>query len=136
MNISININDVLKTFDHITAGLNKTVDASLKECAILVQHNEEHFTKGNLSKSFFTFKEGQNYVVDNTKHYAKYVEFGRGWVFPIRALALHFWIDGKEIWAKASKPMAAQDFMGVSIAHSIPVFKDIFNKHLKQLIYG
>lgn len=67
--------------------------------------------------------------------YAKYVEFGRGWVYPIRAKALH-WMGrgGKHIFARWARPAKAQPFMRPAIEAGLGRLATLLEKALGESI--
>jgi hypothetical protein len=137
INIEINLKEINKYLNHIINTLESVNDKALNECGKLIAIQESLRTKGNLSKSFFTFftlKDGKNnVVVDSSKDYAKYLEFGRGPVKAINAKALRFFMNGEIIFRKSVGPMKAQPFVQQSINAATPKFTQIFDKHFSKL---
>ena len=67
---------------------------------------------GALRRSIKASKEGEwSYFIGTDIEHAKYVEYGRGEVRPVRKKALH-WVDGGDVFAMRSKAVAPNDFVG------------------------
>lgn len=133
IDIQLDISPYLHELDNVINGLQNAVDDALVECAQLLMQEESDRTKGVMSKSFYTYKEGDEQMVDNSKEYAQYIENGRGPVRAINAKALRFVINGEVIFRKSVGPMKAQPFMKASIRASQSKFSGIFEKHINQL---
>jgi len=134
IDLTLNINNTLGELDNLLDGLSQAIDDALWECGELVAKEEEKRTKGKLSQSFYTYRDGDTQVIDNSKEYAQYVEYGRGPVRAINAKALRFVIDGKVLFRKSVGPMKAQPFVNESIRAASPKFKSIYEKHINALI--
>jgi Bacteriophage HK97-gp10, putative tail-component len=135
IDISFNMSELLALLDDIENHLPNAVEDALQECGQIVALEESKRTKGQLSKSFYTYKDGNGtQIVDNSKDYAQYLEYGRGPVTAIKAKALRFVINGEVIFRKSVGPMKAQPFVKESIAASNGQFKSIFEKHINKMI--
>jgi hypothetical protein len=89
----------------------------------------------NLLNSVKITKETSNTVrLEATAHYAQWVEFGRGWVYPVRAKALRFVIDGNVIFAKKSKPVRPRFFMKSAAHFSRNTYDRIVQPLLNEVI--
>lgn len=51
------------------------------------------------------------FQVGTSVEYGAHVEFGRGFVFPEEAEALHFYVDGVEVFAQYSRPAEPQPYL-------------------------
>lgn len=134
IDIQFNINATLEELDALIEGLPKALDEALWECGELVAKEESKRTKGKLSQSFYTYNDGDAQIIDNSKEYAQYVEYGRGPVRAVNAKALRFVIDGQVFFRKSVGPMKAQPFVNESIRAASPKFKSIYEKHINALI--
>ncbi len=132
--ISFNLDSILSELDTLIEGLPSAVDQALEECGQTVAHEESKRTKGKLSESFYTYKDGKNQIIDSTKEYAQYIEFGRGPVTAVNAKALRFIIGGEVIFRKSVGPMQAQPFVHDSLMAAETLFTNIFDKHIQKLI--
>ena len=65
--------------------------------------------------------------------YWKYVEGGRGPVYPIRAKALHFFIEGKEIFVKSVGPAQANPFVSRAIQTSMGRTQNLLDVAIKEI---
>lgn len=132
--IQFDISDLLSELDNMIDGLPDATDKALQECGELVAVEESKRTKGQLSKSFYTYKDGEAQIVDSHKDYAQYLEYGRGPVQAINAKALRFVINGQVLFRKSVGPMKAQPFVKDSLQAATGKFGNIFDKHIKKLI--
>ncbi len=132
--MSIDLSNVIDQLDKLMNDLPETVDQAMQECGQLVIQEESKNTKGKLSESFYTYKDGDQQIIDTDKAYAQYVEYGRGPVRAINAKALRFIINGEVIFRKSVGPMAAQPFVRQSLTSASTSFTNIFDKHIKRLI--
>jgi len=66
--------------------------------------------------------------------YASWVEHGRGWIFPVRAKALRFIVDGKAVFAAYARPSQPKPFMQPT-ADKLQggLIDEIVAKHINQL---
>ena len=134
LEISFNLDKLLHELEAIESGLQGAVDAAMQECGELVVAEESRRTKGSLAKSFYTYKSGDSQIIDNTKEYAQYVEYGRGPVYAVNAKALRFVINGEVLFRKSVGPMKAQPFVKDSLNSASGKFNHVFDKHLNKLI--
>jgi hypothetical protein len=115
--------------------LQKSVDAS---AAILAKHTLKGdpvpWRTGNLLHSFrhqSTRLQARWYP---TAKYAPFVEFGRGEVVPIKAMALSWKnVGGDRVFAKRSRPAAARPFMQAIVDNSKSEIEEVFAKSLSTI---
>lgn len=135
IDISFNMSDLLALLDDIVVGLPNAVDEALAQCGQIVATEEAKRTKGELSKSFYTYNDGNGtQIVDSSKDYAQYLEYGRGPITAIKAKALRFVINGEVIFRKSVGPMKAQPYVNASIIVSQSQFNLIFQRRLNKLV--
>jgi len=72
------------------------------------------------------------------KDYAGYVEYGNNqkgpYIYPIRAKALHFFMNGKEIFAKRVRAHGPLPFMDEAKQYTIKKIPSIITKHIKEIL--
>lgn len=72
------------------------------------------------------------------KDYAYYLEYGNNqkgpYIYPVRAKALHFWINGKEIFAKRVRSHAGYYFMRHAKDFAISQADKLLKSAFKKLI--
>ena len=107
IDISFDMSDLLALLTDIENHLPNAVEDALQEC-------------------------GQ--IVDSSKDYAQYLEYGRGPVTAIKAKALRFIINGEVIFRKSVGPMKAQPFVHGSIIAAQSQFNLIFQRRLNKLV--
>lgn len=132
--IQLDTGKAVSQLDNLISDLPKAIDDALWECGELIAAEESKRTKGKLSQSFYTYRDGDTQIVDNSKEYAQYVEYGRGPVRAINAKALRFVIDGQVFFRKSVGPMKAQPFVNASIKAASSKFQSIYEKHINALI--
>lgn len=67
---------------------------------------------GNLKNKIHINLEGKsNLQIKGVPNYTKYVIEGHGAIEPVHKKVLHYYIDGKEIFSKSSKPVKGNDFI-------------------------
>lgn len=95
----------------VTSTVRSATNAAIKTQgrARAVLRNGGHNRTGRLSDSIEyrvvrKAHTGCQITVGSRLHYAGYVENGRGWVYPKKAKALRFVINGKVIYAKKARP--------------------------------
>jgi hypothetical protein len=76
----------------------------LRECTSgIVSHRQENTNR--LASSWQVKDNGKlSFTCINSVYYAFWVMYGRGSVRPVHAHRLHYWINGKEIYSKYSRP--------------------------------
>lgn len=132
--LEFDLADILAQLNELEHGLHNAVDLAMQECGEAIVMEESRNTKGQLSKSFFTYKNGQSQIIDSSKDYAQYVEYGRGPVRAINAKALRFMINGQVIFRKSVGPMRAQPFVQRSLKSASNRFTQIFDNQITKLI--
>lgn len=111
----------------------KTVN-QLGEKAVEVAQNTTAF-KNTLKESTHFTPNGLSGEVTDDRFYAYWLEYGNdpggGRIYPVHAKALHFFINGEEIFAKSVKAHGPYHFVenGRNIAESM--LEDIFNSNLQ-----
>lgn len=76
-----------------------------------IQQNNSIVT-GNLLSSITIYQNSDtSWTVVPEADYAYYVEFGRGPVRPVSAKALHFFVEGEEVFTKYSGPSMPKPFV-------------------------
>lgn len=76
---------------------------------------------GALRRSIKVTHGASGFTLGSDLKYAKYVEEGRGWVFPIRAKALK-WTDfrtGKKVFSAFARPSRANPFIRRSVEAAV-----------------
>ena len=72
------------------------------------------------------------------KDYAFYVEYGNNqkgpYIYPVHAKALHFYINGEEIFAKRVRSHGPLPFMEEAKEYTIKKIPAIISKHLKEIL--
>lgn len=73
---------------------------------------EVPYDKGDLEKSIHAEVSTSSVFIGTDIHYAKYVQFGRGPVYPVQKKVLHW--EGKygDVFAMRAGPAKANDFVG------------------------
>ena len=130
----IDCGSLLSKLDKLAANLPVAVFDALQECGDLVAKEESQRTKGKMAQSFITYRQGNAQIIDNTKFYAKWIQFGRPAIKAKKAKALRFWIDGEIVFCKSAKAAPPQPFMMESVFAAWPKFDGIFAKHINKIL--
>jgi len=77
-----------------------------------------------------TGRVGSNAATESGVQYAKFVEFGRGPVFPVNGKALKMEIGGKTIYRKSAKAAKAKPFLKPALDDTALVIADIVRESL------
>lgn len=67
---------------------------------------------GELHDSIHSEVSTSSVFIGTSKHYAKYVEFGRGPVYPVQKKVLHWEDKYGDVFAMRAGPAKANDFVG------------------------
>lgn len=136
----------LKHLHNIEKELTSTISKTLDTLATIAQTNAQSskFFKGSgpngLRANIKILKNGEmSRTVLADKNYAGYVEFGNnpggdGFIRPVNAKYLHFWINGKEIFAKKVRSHGPLPFMKTAQIITEQFIPDIFNTAIQRLI--
>jgi hypothetical protein len=73
-------------------------------------------------------------AVGPTVEYASFVEYGRGWVYPVRARALRIPLEGGEIFRKSARPAAGRHFVEKTAFELRDALPQIAEKVLKEAV--
>jgi hypothetical protein len=140
----IDAKHLLNKLQNIKAGLANAIDDGLSEAAtkgaaiakdVGAKHFKHASASGLLSKIKPMRASAFQHSILADAPYASYVEFGRGWVFPVKAKALRFVIDGQVIFAKSAKPSKPVSFMGAAATELQNGLLDrIMAQHIAALI--
>lgn len=133
LELKFDYSDLLSDLNGMINGLNSAVDMALQEAGEVVAQEESKRNKGELSKSFYTYRDGDNQIIDSKKDYAQYIEYGRGPVRAINAKVLRFVIGGEVIFRKSVGPAKAQPYIRDSLNAAEGKFVSIFEKHINGL---
>lgn len=134
MKIEVNSKEVKNELTKFSNKFSKKLEQALLAAGKVIAKEESKRTKGNLSKSFSsTLTSNTSVAVDSDKHYAEFIENGRGAVFAKPGHFLKFEINGQTIFCKSVGPAKAQPFVQASIAASMSKIEEIFNKKFSEL---
>jgi hypothetical protein len=122
-----------------------TINEALDEIAEIAQQKAKSTTlfggsaTGGLRGSINIHKNGSfSRMVLAEKDYAGYVEYGNNqkgpYIYPIKAKALHFWINGREIFAKKVRSHGPLPFMNDAKEYTIKKIPGILAKHLGKIL--
>ena len=74
-------------------------------------------------------------AVGPTVEYASYVEYGRGWVYPVHARALRIPLEsGEAIFRKSARPAAGRHFVDKTMFELRDALPQIAEKVLKEAV--
>ena len=128
-------------------GLEDVASEGLEHIALLGakearEHHEYHSYGGNgLEANTVPYKNSAlNQGIIANKYYASWVEYGNGpegsRIYPVSAKFLHFWIDGKEIFAKSVAASKPKPFMANAVKFVEENGERIMSQHLNNFIKG
>ncbi|MEM7820016.1 MAG: HK97 gp10 family phage protein [Candidatus Aenigmatarchaeota archaeon] len=74
-------------------------------------------------------------LVGPTVEYASYVEYGRGWVYPVRAKALRIELEsGEVIFRKSARPAAGKHFVEKTMYEVRDALPQIAEKIVEEVV--
>lgn len=136
--------DYIKQCLAIVNNLPETIQKSLDTLSEITKTNAKSSTlfknrTGKLRSSIEITKAGLFKNIIGTKvSYAKYLEFGNHqngpWIYPKRAKALRFVIDGKVIFAKRVRSHGPLPFLGKAVQLAESFIPDLFHSDIQTLI--
>ena len=125
LNINVDIDDlkydISKTKDSIPRGLNIIANQLRDEIAL-------NFPKdtGQTAADFEVVVNGDyEYGIENPNPAALYVYTGREEVTPVSAEALHFFVNGEEVFAKSADAVEANDYITPAMENIISRTDDL-----------
>lgn len=141
MKITLKFEQLKAQLKKIQEGLEAAVDAGLKEAAergAEVARTQRAYTSrsssGLISKTVAYRQNALNHGIIANTNYASWVEFGNGpagsRIYPTKSSALHFFIDGKEIFAKSVKASEPKPFMANALAFEQQNASDIVGQSI------
>jgi len=121
------------------------VEKSLDDISEIAQNHAKstnsfrYHTSSGLQGNINIIKNGHfaRTVLAN-KDYAYYLEYGNNqkgpYIYPVRAKALHFWINGKEIFAKRVRSHEGYFFMKKAKEFATNKIIDVIKQHFKSIL--
>jgi hypothetical protein len=141
--MKIDISKLTKKLQHIVSGLDEAVSKGIQDAAEQgAQIARDHISRnGPLKTNTQAYKNSafNQGILANTV-YASWVEYGNGSsgsrIYPTKSSCLHFYVDGKEIFAKWVKTSQPKPFMGYALAFENSNMDSIVASHINNLIKG
>jgi hypothetical protein len=136
-----NRNEFLKAFDNLINNLAKAVDMIVKdvgEKAVQVARDTGEFKNTLKEKTHFVMSGQYVGEVMDDRSYAGYLEYGNdpggGRIYPINAKALHFFVNGEEVFAKSVRAHGPYHFIENGRDAAENELTNIFAKHIQNLL--
>jgi uncharacterized protein YoxC len=131
----IDTSNTVKSLNKIINGLDGLAQSILQKTLQVGQDAAKKKVKGKVTETLAKEIQGYKGTLKTTKPYARFVENGRRWVYPVNKKALKFQINGATIFSKSAKPVRARPFMkmaGTKMKNRILyIFKAEWKKFLK-----
>ena len=132
---------------NLISSLIPTVEKSLDKIAqVAVDHvKSTTLFKGSpdsgIRANTIIIKDGQlSRTVLANKFYAFYLEEGNNqkgpYIYPVKAKALHFKVNGEDVFCKRAKTHEGYHFMEAAFKHTMSVANNIINEDLGRIIKG
>jgi hypothetical protein len=142
--INVDNKKLLKQINKFTSRLHEEIDKGLTEIASKGATQARTKINGRSSnglwentKAYRTSALDQGILAN--KFYASWVEYGNGptgtRIYPVSAKFLHFWIDGKEIFAKSVSASQPHPFMQKAIDFINANGTTIMSKHIYNVLH-
>lgn len=144
---SLDVNQFRKQMSHLQEGLQEAVSKGLQEVAeqgAKGARNQKEYKShgaGGLEDATQAYKNSalSQGIIAN-KYYASWVEYGNGpqgtRIYPTSAKALHFFIDGKDVFAKYVKASAPKPFMSKAVSFVNQSGEQIMARQLNNFFRG
>lgn len=147
MMLEVDISKFRQQMQKLQDGLQQVVSQGLQEIAeqgAKTAREQKEFKShgtGGLEDAIQAYRNSalQQGILAN-KPYASWVEYGNGpagsKIYPTSAKALHFYIDGKEVFAKYVTASAPKPFMSKAVSFVNQSGEQIMARHLNNFIRG
>lgn len=135
---------LIKQFERFTQNLENEVSKGLTEIASKAATQARQEVPGRSADGLWNntrpYKiSALDQGVLANKFYASWFEFGNGpegtRIYPVSAKALHFWIDGKEIFAKSVAASKPHPFMSKAVEFIHENGTPIMSKHIYNALH-
>lgn len=146
MKVRFDYNALKLRIKSVVEGLEIVVDQALKDAsergAQIARDKAEYISHGNngLKANTQAFRSSAlEHGILAKKRYAQWVEYGNGpegsRIYPRRSSCLHFFINGKEIFAKSVKASKPRPYMSKAVKFEEENLNKIVAQHIKHKIY-
>lgn len=125
---------VAQQFEELT---NKALDKIAETAQKAAQNTNKFKTSSNFKSSIIIQNGHFARTVIANKDYAYYLEYGNNqkgpYIYPVKAQALHFWINGKEIFTKRVRSHPGYYFMRDAQKKAISELDNIIKRTFNKL---
>lgn len=141
MIFKIDISKLTSRLQLIEKGLQQAVSQGLQEVTQQGANIAQAATKGDLANSTMAYKNSAlQQGIKADKPYASWVEYGNGppgsRIYPIHAKALHFYVNGTEVFAKSVQASAPKPFMAKAVSFINRSGTQIVADHISRFLKG
>lgn len=134
---------IIQALEQMEARLEPAVQKALEEVAKLAQSKVKETklfksASGGLLDNIIIINGHLSSEVIANKNYAYYLEYGNNqkgmFIYPVKAKALHFFVNGTEVFCKKARTHPPLPFMKEALAATIPHINEIFHTELNKVI--
>lgn len=141
MMFKIDVQAFKKQIQQIEEKLPQVVSNGLQELAEQGAQEAKLQTKGELAAHTAAYRNSAfEQGIKADKNYASWVEYGNGppgtRIYPTSAKALHFFIDGQEVFAKSVQASRPKPFMASAVSFVNRSGAQIVANHIDRFLKG